>query len=233
MPGESSGKQAPASGAPTPNVGNQMLIMLVLFMAIILLFSGDTRTAIGKAVGYVLYPVFGFGGSFPLITLMLTGMMMTLLSTLLRHFFVDWVEMARNQRIVSAFNKELRKARLDNNMYKIKKLTEIQQDIMAKSLSATQTQMKLMPISMFVIIPIFAWVWVFVSETIPTSAFSVPWELNASLERSHIFPNWILVYSLVTIPFGQVVSRILKFFSFRKRLSEIESGEGALNADNN
>lgn len=232
MPSNSSGKQAPASGTPTPNVGNQMLIMLVLFMAIILLFSGDTRTAIGKFVGYGLYPVFGFGGSFPLITLILTGMMMILLSTLLRHFFVDWVEMARNQRIVSAFNKELRKARLDNNMYKIKKLTEIQKDVMAKSLSATQTQMKLMPISMFVIIPIFAWIWVFVSESIPTSAFSVPWELNANLERSHIFPNWILVYSLVTIPFGQVVSRILKFFSFKKRLSEIESGEGASNAGN-
>jgi hypothetical protein len=33
----------------------------------------------------------------------------------------------------------------------------------------------------------------------------------------------VLVYSLVTLPFGQVVQRVLKTYSFRKRLKELEN----------
>lgn len=227
----SSSRDGPAD--KPPKIGGQMLMMMIMFMMILFLFNQPVRMAIGGALGTVLYPVIGFGGSFPIITLMAAGMMMIVFTTIIRHFFVDWVEMARNQRIVSAFNKELRKARLENNMYKIKKLTEMQKDIMAKSLSSTQTQIKLMPITMLIIIPIFAWIWVFVSESIPSSTFSVPWALDGDLLRHNILPNWILVYSLMTLPFGQVVSRILKFFSFRKRLREMEISKGFSHAGDN
>jgi len=220
----SSSRDSPAD--KPPKIGGQMLMMMIMFMMILFLFNQPVRMAIGGALGTVLYPAIGFDGSFPIITLMTAGMMMIVFTTIIRHFFVDWVEMARNQRIVSAFNKELRKARLENNMYKIKKLTEMQKDIMAKSLSSTQTQIKLMPLTMLIIIPIFAWIWVFVSESIPSSTFSVPWALDGDLLRSNVLPNWILVYSLMTLPFGQVVSRILKFFSFRKRLREMEISKG-------
>jgi len=223
-------EQQQGAGPQQPNVGGQMMMMLILFMGIILLFNQNVRESIGDFVGLGMFPFVGFGGAYPIVTLMVTGMLMIMFSTVLRHFFVDWVEMARNQRLMSAFNKELRKARLDNNTYKIKKLTEIQKDVMAKSLSATQTQIKLLPVTMLVIIPIFAWISVFVSQSIPTSTFSVPWEPNGDLQNSHIFPNWVLIYSLMTIPFGQVISRILKFFSFRKRVKELDRGEGAGNA---
>lgn len=223
--------EAPAPGqrpgAPKQNMSGQLMIMLVMFFAISILFTPDLRMVIGNAVGFVFYPAVGFGGLFPIITLMLAGLLMIFLSTILRHFFVDWVSQARNQKIVSAFQKELRKARLENNMYKIKKLTEVQGEIMQKSMSGMNSQMKLMPVTMAVIIPVFAWLYIFVSLDVPTTMISVPWYWNTDLNASSVLPNWILLYSLVTLPFGQVLARVLKYFSFRKRLLSLEMGKGA------
>lgn len=223
--------EAPAPGqrpgAPKQNMSGQLMIMLVMFFAISILFTPELRTILGNAVGFAFYPAVGFGGLFPIITLMLAGLLMIFLSTILRHFFVDWVSQARNQKIVSAFQKELRKARLENNMYKIKKLTEVQAEIMQKSMSGMNSQMKLMPVTMAVIIPVFAWLYIFVSFDVPTTIISVPWYWNTDLNASSVLPNWILLYSLVTLPFGQVLARVLKYFSFRKRLLELEWGKGA------
>jgi len=225
--------EAPAPGqrpgAPKQNMSGQLMIMLVMFFAISILFTPELRMILGNAVGFVFFPAIGFGGLFPIITLMLAGMLMILLSTVLRHFFVDWVSQARNQRIVSAFQKEFRKARLENNTYKIKKLTEVQAEIMQKSMSGMNSQMKLMPITMAVIIPVFAWLYIFVSFDVPTTIISVPWYWNTDLNASSVLPNWILLYSLVTLPFGQVLARVLKYFSFRKRLLELERVKGAVN----
>jgi uncharacterized membrane protein (DUF106 family) len=225
--------EAPAPGqrpgAPKQNMSGQLMIMLIMFFAISILFTPELRMILGNAVGFVFFPAIGFGGLFPIITLMLAGMLMILLSTVLRHFFVDWVSQARNQRIVSAFQKEFRKARLENNTYKIKKLTEVQAEIMQKSMSGMNSQMKLMPITMAVIIPVFAWLYIFVSFDVPTTIISVPWYWNTDLNASSVLPNWILLYSLVTLPFGQVLARVLKYFSFRKRLLELEWGKGAVN----
>src|SRR5437867_1374753 len=38
---------------------------------------------------------------------------------------------------------------------------------------------------------------------------------------SFLFPSWILLYSLLAIPFSQVVQRVLKYFTFRKRLQDL------------
>jgi uncharacterized membrane protein (DUF106 family) len=218
-------------GGPAPGMGGgQIIILMVMFLAITLLFNPSTRMLIGGAVGFVFEPVIGFGGSYPIITLLIAGTLMMFISTILRHFFVDWVSQARNQRIVSAFQKEFRKARLENNMYKIKKLNEVQREVMSKSMSGMQTQMKLMPVTMAVIIPVFAWLSIFV-YSLPNSLFSAPWYWDSDLTAIQLgfMPSWILLYSVLTLPFSQVLSRILRYFSFRKRLRKLESGGGAAN----
>lgn len=210
-------------------MGNQLILLMVMFLAITLLFNGQTRLIIGSAIGVVFNPAIGFGGQYPVITLILAGMLMIFFSTIVRHIFVNWVEQARNQKIVSAFQKELRKARMENNMYKIKKLTEVQSEVMAKSMSGMNSQIKLMPVTMAVIIPIFAWLSIFVID-LHSTIFSVPWYLNTDLLGSNFLPNWILLYSLLTLPVGQLLARALRYFSFRKRLRELEEGRGAPNA---
>jgi uncharacterized membrane protein (DUF106 family) len=225
----SSGRTAGGAGGKPPykpDMGNQLIMLMAFMVAIFVLFDQNIRKALGTYVGYGLEPLVGFGGEMPVVTLLLTGLLMTFFSISVRHFFIDWVGQARNQRISSAFNKEMKEARVSNNTFKLKKLTELQPQIMAQSMKTTQSQFKLMPITMIVIIPIFAWLANFVYIGLGSTTFSVPWEFNASMRNSNLLPNWVLLYSLMTLPFGQVLQRFLKQFSFRRRLKALEAGEG-------
>jgi uncharacterized membrane protein (DUF106 family) len=207
---------------PKPDIANQMIVMMAFITALIVMFNNNLRQGLGKIVGVPLTPLVGFEGHLPILTLLFTGLIMSFFSIIVRHVFVDWVEQARNARITSAFQKELREARVSNNTYKLKKLTELQPQIMAQSLKSSQTQLKLMPVTMLVIIPIFAWLANFVYLDIQSTSFSVPWSFDASMKNSNVLPNWILLYSLLTLPFGQVLTRVLKYFSFRKRLRDLD-----------
>ena len=46
------------------------------------------------------------------------------------------------------------------------------------------------------------------------------------MKHSNVLPNWVLLYSLLTLPFGQVLTRVLKYFSFSKKLKELEESGG-------
>lgn len=213
----------PGQRAPRPDFGNQLLMMMALLFAMFLLFDPGMRQGLGKIVGVALTPLVGFGGHLPLLTLLFTGLITSMFTITVRHLFMDWTGQARNARISSAFNKELRQARLSNNTYKLKKLTELQPQMMSQQLKASQTQMKLMPVTMIVIVPTFAWLATFVYG-MPSVQFSAPWALNASMTGINVLPNWILLYSLLTLPFGQVLTRILKYFSFTRKLEKLEAG---------
>jgi len=210
--------------APDPK--KQMSTFLTIFvfvLALFVLFDPSLRSWLGDVLGVVLNPLIGFNGTMPVVTLFLAGIIMSGLTVVVRHFFTDYVDQAENQKIVGAFNKELRNARVENNKYKMKKLTEQQQKIMKKSMDMSTTQMKLMPLTMLIVIPIFAWVAVFISGLGSAAVVNVPWAMNVDLNGSSLLPNWVLLYSLISIPFSQVLMRALRYFEFRKRLREIEA----------
>jgi len=216
----SSGTGATTPSAPPMNWSN-FLTIFIFGIALIVMIDQGTRKALGTAVGYVLTPLIAFDNQWPILTLLITGLLMTSLTILVRHFFTNYVKQAENQKIVSAFNKELRDARKNNNTFKMKKLLEMQPQIMAKSLEQTKTQFKLLPATMLIVIPIFAWLSVFVND-LPSTVFAVPWNYSAELLATLVlFPTWIFVYTTVTIPFGQIMSRLLRFYSFRKRLDKL------------
>ena len=218
---------APA-GPQAPSAKKQSSTFITIFiflLAMFVLFDPGLRQGLGELVGYVLEPAIGFSGSAPVLTLMLAGIFMTGLTTLVRHFFTDYVGQAKNQAVVSAFNKELRAARTENNLYKMKKLTEQQTTIMQKSMEQSTAMMKLMPVTMLIIIPVFAWVSVYIAGLPPGDAIvNVPWADAVDLTASTLLPHWILLYSLISIPFAQVLNRTLRYFSFKKKLQELEAG---------
>ena len=187
------------------------------------MFDPVLREALGNIVGMGLGPFIGFGGNYPTLTLVLAGMVMTGLTVVVRHFFTDYVQQAESQKIVGAFNKELRKARLENNTFKTKKLMEMQPKIMEKSMKMTGSQLKLMPVTLLIVVPIFAWVAVFMFQ-ITSPLVAVPWAFNVDLNASNLLPNWVLLYSLISIPFSQILSRLLRYYDFKKRLNEIAAG---------
>jgi uncharacterized membrane protein (DUF106 family) len=196
------------------------MFILVVFV----MFDPVLRQALGDIVGMVFGPVIGFGGNYPTLTLILAGMIMTGLTIVVRHFFTDYVQQAESQKIVGAFNKELRKARLDNNTFKTKKLMEQQPKIMEKSMKMTGSQLKLMPVTLLIVVPIFAWVAVFMSQ-VTSPLIAVPWAFGVDLNALNLFfPNWVLLYSLISIPFSQILSRLLRYYDFKKRLNELAAG---------
>ncbi len=214
---------------PPPDPKKQMSTFFTIFIfvfAMFVLFDQSLRLWLGSIVGVVFEPTVGLGGSNPVVTLFLTGIIMTTLTIIVRHFFTNYVEQAENQKIVGAFNKELRQARIENNKYKIKKLTEQQSKIMKKSMDMSTTQMKLMPLTMLIVIPIFAWLDVFMNGFNPIPVVNLPWAMSVPLlgpQGTTILPNWVLMYSLVSIPFGQILMRALRYFEFRERLKEVEA----------
>lgn len=215
--------EAPVS---TPN-SPRLTTILVFMFALFIMFDQNTRTFMGEVVGYVLMPVIGFNGEYPLLTLVLAGLLMVTFSIIVRTFFTDNVEMARNQKVMAAFNQELRQARIENNLYKIKKLTEHQQEVMSKSMEMSTQQLKLMPATMIFIIPIFAWISVFVTG-LAAPVVAVPWSFNVQLNDSTVLPHWVLLYTLISIPFSQALSRTFRYIQFRKKLKQMEEGPEAL-----
>lgn len=216
------------SEAPVATPDSPRLTTILVFMfALFIMFDQNTRTFLGEVVGYVLMPVIGFNGEYPLLTLVLAGLLMVTFSIIVRTFFTDNVEMARNQKVMAAFNQELRQARIENNLYKIKKLTEHQQEVMSKSMEMSTQQLKLMPATMIFIIPIFAWISVFVTG-LAAPVVAVPWSFNVQLNDSTVLPHWVLLYTLISIPFSQALSRTFRYIQFRKKLKQMEEGPEAL-----
>ncbi len=205
---------------------SRFITIFAFLLALFVLFDPTLRAWLGQAVGFVLMPLIGFNHQFPIPTLFLAGVIMTGLTVVLRHFFTDYVGMAESQKITTAFNKELRQARVENNKYKLKKLTDMQPQILKRSMDMSSAQMKLMPLTMLAVIPIFAWLAVFMGGIagLPQSFIDVPWAQNVNLNGITVLPNWVLLYSLISIPFGQILLRALKYFEFKKRLGEIVAG---------
>ena len=88
--------------------------------------------------------------------------------------------------------------------------------------------MKSMPFTMLIVVPIFLWVRYFVDVTLGdagTQIISVPWAMNAiNLTDVYWFlPAWILIYSLISIPLGQIIMRIVRAFQFKRHLAKLEA----------
>lgn len=210
---------------PKSNLGVMMVFMVVLFI----MFDPNLRDATGRYTGMVLMPIIGFDGRFPVLTVVLAGVIMITLSTIVRHFFIDWISMARTQKIMRAFQKEFREARMAQDTKRVNMLAKEQQKLMGMQTEMTSGQMKPMGYTMLVVIPMFAWLWTFVS-TLDYHWFSTPWNLEVDMYTregivfgTSVLPHWILLYSVLSIPFGQLLQKALKVWSWRDRVDHVLS----------
>ncbi len=211
---------------PKKESSPMMLMMIMLFM-MLFLFDPNIRSSIGLALHPVLFPVLGFNYTFPMITLICAGLLSITFSTIIRHFTTDWMEIAKIQKVQSDINKQMRAARLANDNAKVKKLQDKQPEILKMSMKLSTTQMRVMPVTMIFIIPIFTWLWIFMGR-LPVSTVSVPWAAKVEMTTNPswcFFPSWLILYSLLTIPFSQVLQRSLKMYKFRNRIAELPEQE--------
>lgn len=186
-------------------------------MMVILAFRDD--------VGYYLNFIFkyiDFGGQYPVTTLIIAGLIMTTLSSVIRSLMTDPLKMAKTQHVQKEFNLEMRKARMENNLFKLKKLTDQQPQMMAASMGSSQDQMKIMPVTMLIVIPIYTWVWFFTGSGIDT-IINVPWATVDLTANILIMPVWILIYTLISIPIGQLVNKIIRYVLLKRRITELNN----------
>ena len=193
-----------------PAIGGTFLTMMFMLW---ILINPDLRDFMGESAGAVLEPRITFGHQYPVLTFLFAGIIMISFTTIIRHFIIDWEKMAEIQTKMGAYNKEMGEARQSGNEAKMKKLFAMQPQIMLLQTEMMSNQMKPMAFTMIIAIPIIMWLRIFVND-LNLQVISLPWEPNYSLNESlWILPHWILVYSGLSLPFGQVIMRILKINS--------------------
>jgi len=208
--------------------GSSMFLMFIMLFLLLMIFLNPGLVgAIGMGIGFVMNPVIGFDGSYPLLTILLASMIMTLISTMIRNYYINWADVAKNQKVMSAFNKVRREALMTRNTAKLEKLNKMQPEIMRRTMKATTSQLKPMMFTMVIIILFFAWLSTFVYTETFLVSFSVPWNFTVPLTGSYLFPYWIFLYMLASIPLSMTFQRLLKYYAFRKKLMQME-GKGIL-----
>ncbi len=198
------------------------MYMMFTFLMLMILFIPSLRYALGNVAGIVLEPLFSFDYMYPLYTFLATGILVTLINTWARHHFTDWINMARIQTKMKAFNKVYREAMQKQDLNKLEKLKKLQTKYMAENMSIQSNSMKATMFTMFIVIAIFTWLWLFLQAKVSYTLIAIPWSNVIELNKvQYLFPNWLLIYSALTMPLSWVVTYIFKFFEFRKRLEKL------------
>lgn len=211
---------APAAPAAPPKpAGGSLTTFASLMLVIVVLFDPfhlGLRTKLGDWVGVVLNPAIGFGGRYPVLTILISGTILVVATTVIRHFTTDWLEQAKVGAYMRAFNQELMKARKENNTYKTKKLMDRQPELMQKQQEMSGKQMRTMPLTMVVVVPLFAWLFSFLSA-LGYWWYSAPWNPRVDMFAATVFPHYILLYMTLSVPLGALVQKAMKYASWKER----------------
>jgi uncharacterized membrane protein (DUF106 family) len=204
-------------------------MFIFLFMMIILL-NRDTRAVLGSAISIALNPLIGFAGTSPVWTIFIGTLIIVCISQSIRHFMTDWVKMAKGQNLMKAFNKELSEARKEaretGRDHRMKKLMEIQPQMMQNQMDIQGMTMKPSIFTMIFFIAFISWVYSFVAIA-AVDTVATPWNPAWKLEATSLFSSGLLLYILFTIPLSQIIVNIWKYISFTKRLRALDAKEEA------
>lgn len=204
-------------------------IMIFLFiMGLYVAFVPGAGEPFAIALGVVLNPLLGFGGRFPVITILLAGLMSTTISSVFRHRFTDWVKMAKAGRTANALRKDIFEATRKGNLARAKRLREVQLEKAVEMNAVQMSSMKGTAYTFLFLVVLFIWLnGEFVHIVLASQDnlyFAVPWSFDAVFTGSYVLPTWALLYSLLAIPFSQIVVRVLKYWSFSRKLRDLDSG---------
>jgi len=207
-----------------PAMGGMLLTML--FMVYILI-NPEMRAGMGDFAAGILEPQIGFEHQYPVLTFLFAGVLMISLTTIIRHMLIDWEKVAEIQAKMAAYNKEMGEARRSGNNARLNKLMTMQPQVMVLQSEMMSNQMRPMMFTMLIAMPIIFWLCFgennFV-DRMDLKVMSLPWEPNYSLtDHLWILPHSILVYSALSLPFGQILMRVLKLFSLKnsKKMDQI------------
>ncbi len=195
--------------------GSQLLMLMLLMFVMIFIFGDpNIRSMIALSLNSVFYPIIGFDGNYPLLTVLLAGILVVFLSSFFTNLFTDWKAMGKAQDASRAFQKEINKARKEGNTNRVKKLMKMQPQIMKMTTESSSKMMKPMLFLFIFIAPIFIWIIHFLGN-LEYYFFTVPWATGVSLfDKVILMSNWFLVYLLISMVLGQLIRQGLKWISW-------------------
>ncbi len=203
-----------------------LLNFVFMFAGLALLFiisDPGIRNPLGKDLNVVFMPLLGFNYAFPIITIVLTGIVIGLLASIPRYFFTDWVKMGKAQMVSKAYSKAMREAMREGDNARVKKLQKMQMERQADQMVVQMNTMKplfVMEIFFFLII---IWIYVFILS-LKYQYVSMPWDYNLNIVTTHawLFPLWIVMYMIADIVVGYFVTMIMKYFDFSVKIKKLE-----------
>ena len=200
---------------------SRFIMIFMALLAIWAMFDNEMRMALGAIVGLLFYPLFGFHGKYILLTIFFSSITMASFSSSVTFYHTDMVEQARAQKIVAEFNKVLREARMANKTTRVNKLMKMQPEIMQLQTKAMGGQYKVMAYTMVIFISVFAWLYLMVSA-LPYKYITVPWSMQVYLLDKYVLQVWVLLYSLMSIPFGFMIRNMGRIHILRNELRKME-----------
>ncbi len=198
---------------------------LVMLLILFLIMDPGIRTLLALGAGAIFEPIIGFDGNFPLLTLLFSGLIVTLITVILRHLTTDYLDVAETQHYTKHISKMLREAFKEGDKEKMNKIREKQMEFAQRSMKQSTSQMRVTMITMVIVVGIFAWLWYFLTAEVNYPYIAVPWSNFVDLRGVNILPNWILIYSSFTIPLSLVIGAVLRYLKLKKVLENEDSGE--------
>src|SRR3990170_353247 len=141
---------------PKPSMGRTFLFMM-FFLTLFVVLDPGLRDAFGRAAAAVFWPTIGFGAAYPVLTILLAGSLTTIISSVVRHFFTDWVKTTRINKRDAAVRKATMEAIRQGNRTKAAKLREVQMSMQAETLDVRFAPMKSMAVTFLLFILVFSW----------------------------------------------------------------------------
>ena len=215
---------------PRQSSGMMGFYFIFMMLSFFIILSPQIREGIAYGVGFIFYPVFGFSGTLPVLTIIFSGVIITIINTYSRHYFADWIKFGKVQNKMKAIQKKSREAMKTRDMAKINQYRKLQQKMMPEQMEMMNAQMKPTMVTMFIVIAIFTWLYVFLGgyKTIypipitKVTLFNVPWASNIRFNAYYfIIPYWMILSSFFTAVFSQVMTYSFKMYEFTKRLKSL------------
>ncbi|MDF2955147.1 MAG: Archaeal YidC/Oxa1-related membrane protein [Candidatus Alkanophagales archaeon MCA70_species_2] len=178
----------------------------------------ELRNGMGVALDAVFSPLVPLFGCNVLLVIFVLALLTGVYSALIQHYTIDWTLMEKAkefQKRLRELQKEYLEAKRENNKFKMKKIEKERLELMKEQTQFSgemlRQQMKPMAYISIITIPLFMWLYYFVSQNgeIMQAVFPLVGETDLT-DWWFIFPYWVLWYIICSIPIGQLVRKFLE-----------------------
>src|SRR5256712_5187032 len=84
----------------------RFLMIFLFLLALYAIIDPAVGTGFAAFANVVLFPMFGFGGTLPVLTILLAGLLTTTIGSIILYHYTNWPKIARILDVMSASRKE-------------------------------------------------------------------------------------------------------------------------------